>query len=103
MDRSRKATREGHEVTLQYATPQEAQLAQKLAEENLVQLQASIEQSKQTPAGANLFQQRVKLLGECLRIEGETASEYYAKLRHWHDRDLPQTKSPRHPPRQTGQ
>jgi len=44
MDRSRKATREGNELTLHHVSSQEALLIQELAEEQLVQLQASLEQ-----------------------------------------------------------
>jgi hypothetical protein len=51
MDRSRKATREGNEVTLQHTSPKEALLIEELVEEKLAQLQASIEQLKQTPEG----------------------------------------------------
>lgn len=102
MDRSRKANREGNEVTLQHMSRPEALLIEGAAEEKLSQLQASIEQLKQTPAGAAMFQQRVKTFGECKRIEGETSGQFYDKLRRWLDRDIPQTKSPLHPPRQTG-
>jgi hypothetical protein len=38
------------------------------------------------------------LEGECKRIEGETSGQFYARLRHWLDRDMPQTKSPLHSP-----
>ena len=50
MDRSRKATREGNEVTLQHISPKEALLIEELVEEKLAQLQTSIEQLKQTPS-----------------------------------------------------
>ena len=97
MDRSRKATREGNEITLQHKSQQDALLTEEMIEEKLAQLKASIEQLR----GAAVLQQRVKLFGECKRIEGETSGEFYEKLRRWFDRDLPPTKSPRHPPRQT--
>ena len=51
MDRSRKATREGNEVTLQHQSGQDALLLQELNEENLSQLLASIEQLKQDGHG----------------------------------------------------
>ena len=100
MDRSRKATREGNEVTLQHMSPKEALLIEELVEEKLAHLQASIEQLKQTPEGTTDLQRRIKAFGECQRIEGETTGQFYDKLRRWLDRDIPQTKSPLHPPRQ---
>ena len=102
MDSSRKANREDNEKTLQYKSRQEAQLDEELAEDKLTQLLLSISQLDQTPAGAAELQRRTKLVGECKRIEGETSSQFYARLRHWLDRDIPQTKSPLHAPRQTG-
>jgi hypothetical protein len=98
MDRSRKATRKGNEITLQHKSQREAALTEEMIEEKLAQLQASIEQVR----GIAALQRRVKHFGECQPIEGETSGEFYEKLRHWFDRDLPQAKSPRHPPRQTG-
>ena len=102
MDTSRKANREDNEITLQYQSRQEVLLVEELAEEKLAQLRASMEQLKQTPPGAAELQRRIKLFGECKRIEGETSGQFYARLRHWLDRDMPQTKSPLHAPRQTG-
>ncbi len=102
MDRSRKANREGNEDTLQHKSQRDALLTEEMIEGKLAQLQASIEQLKQTPEGTAMLQQRVKIFGECKRIESETSGEFYEKLRRWLDRDMPQAKSPRHPPRQTG-
>ena len=98
MDRSRKATREGNEITLQHKSQQDASLTEEMIEEKLAQLQSSIEQL----SGTTELQLRVKLFGESKRIEGETSGQFYEKLRRWFDRDLPPAKSPRHPPRQTG-
>jgi hypothetical protein len=100
MARSRKATREGNEVTLQHMSPKEALLIEELVEEKLAQLQASIEQLKQTPEGTAEIQRRIKAFGECQRTEDETPGQFYDKLRRWLDRDIPQKKSPLHPPRQ---
>jgi signal transduction histidine kinase len=102
MDRSRKANREGSEVTLQHKSQQEAKLVEELIEDKLAQLQALVEQLKQTPSGAATLQQRIKHFGDCQRIEGETSDKFYERLRHWLDRVIPQTKSPLHPPRQMG-
>ena len=103
MDRSRKATREGNEVTLQHQSEQEALLSEEMIQEKLTQLLELIDQLQKTPKEADLLRQRVKLFGECERTAGETSGEFYGKLRHWLDREMPQTKSPRHPPRQTGE
>ena len=100
MDRSRKATREGNEVTLQHKSQKEALLIEELIEEKLLQLQASIEQLEQTPEGTAELQRRIKAFGACERIDGETSGQFYEKLRRWLDRVIPQTKLPLHPPRQ---
>jgi hypothetical protein len=102
MDRSRKANREGNEITLQYRSRRESMLDEELAEDNLTQLLVFISQLHQTPPGAAELQRRTKLFGECKQIEGETSGQFYGRLHHWLDRDLPQTKSPLHAPRQTG-
>jgi hypothetical protein len=101
MDTTRKATREGNETTLQYQSPQEARLLEERNEEQLRQLEESITRLKQTPAGAAELQRRIKLFGDCKRIDGETSGQFYFRLRSWSDRDLPQTKMPLHAPRQT--
>ena len=102
MDKSRKANREANEITLQYKSQQEILLEEELAEDNLTQLLVFIGQLAQTPPGATELQRRRKLFGERKRIEGETSGQFYGRLRHWLDRDIPQTKSPLHAPRQTG-
>jgi hypothetical protein len=102
VDASRKANREDNEKTLQYQSRQQAQLAEELSEDKLTQLLALISSLEKTPAGAAELERRTQLLGKCERIEGETAGQFHTRLRHWFDRDLPQTKSPLHPPRQMG-
>ena len=102
MDKSRKANREANEKTLQYKSRRENVLEEELAEEKLTQLLAVISQLDQTPHGTAELQRRRKLFGERKRIEGETSGQFYGRLRHWLDRDIPQTKSPLHAPRQTG-
>jgi hypothetical protein len=101
MDRSRRENREGHEKTFQYKSRQAALLAEELIEDKLTQLLAFIGELERTPEEAAEIQRRVKLFGECKRSDGETSAEFYAKLHHWLHRDIPQTKSPLHPPRQT--
>ncbi len=102
MDSTRKATREDNETTLQYQSPQEARLVEERNQEQLVQLEDSISRRKQTPDGSAELQRRIKLFGECIRIDGETSGQFYIPLRHWLDRDLPRKSSPFHAPRQTG-
>ena len=102
MDTSRKANREANEATLQYKSRQESMLEEELAEDSLTQLLAFVSQLDQTHPGAIELQRRRKLFGECKRVEGETSGQFYARLRHWLDRDISQTKSPLHAPRQTG-
>jgi len=101
MDTSRKANREDHEITLQYQSRQDTLLIEELNEEKLMQLLAFVGRLERTPSGVDEIQHRTKLFGDCKRIEGETSGQFYARLRHWLDRDTPQTKSPRHAPRQT--
>lgn len=101
MDTSRKANREGNETTLQYENRQETLGIEELNEEKLRTLLAFVGQLERTPPGATELQRRTKLFGECKRIEGETSGQFHARLRHWLDRGIPQTKSPLHGPRQT--
>jgi hypothetical protein len=103
MDLSRKANREANEITLQYKSRQEILLDEELSEDKLTQLLAFIGQFEQTPLGAADLQIRRRLFGECKRIEGETSAQFHVRLRYWLDRDIPQTKSPLHAPRQTGE
>jgi hypothetical protein len=101
MDRSRKASREGNEATFQYKSRQEALLDEELIEDKLTQLLAFIADLEQDPTGSAHLHRRIKLFGECVRVDEETSAEFYSKLHHWLERDIPQTKSPLHPPRQT--
>lgn len=102
MDISRKANREAQEIILQYKTWRERMFEEELAEENLMQLLVFIRQLDHTPPGGAELQRRTKIFGECQRIKGETSGQFYGRLRHWLDRDIPQTKLPFHAPRQTG-
>ena len=102
MDRTRKANREDHEATLQYRTKNEALDEAELIEEKLAQLQVKVAQLEQTPEGVAELQSRTTLYGESKRLAAETSARFCDKLRVWLERDLPQTKSPLHPPRQTG-
>ena len=101
MDITRKANREAQEATLQYRSRQEALLDDELTEDKLKQLLEFVGGLNQTPEGTAEIQRRIKLFGECQRSEGETSAEFYAKLRHWLDRDKPRTKSQLHALRQT--
>jgi hypothetical protein len=101
MDITRKANREAHEITLQYQSRQESLLVEELAEEKLTQLLTFVARLEGTPPGAAELQRRVKLFGTCTRLEGEPSGQFYARLRHWLDREPPRTKSPLHAPRQS--
>ena len=103
MDHSRKANREGNEKTLQYKSRQETRLDDEFTEDKLMELLASISTFEKTPPGADELQRRTKLFGECKRIEGETSGQFYVRLRHWLDKEISQTKSPLHAPRQVGE
>jgi hypothetical protein len=102
MDKSRKANRGDNDMTLQYKSQQEMLLEAELYKDKLTKLLAVISQLDQTSAGAAELQHRRRLFGECKRIEGETSGQFYARLHHWLDREIPQAKSPLHAPRQTG-
>ena len=102
MDASRKANREDNEITLQYTSQHEALLVEQVNDEKLKELLQSIGQLEQTPSGAAELERRIRLFGECQRSKGETSGEFYARLRHWLEREIPQTKSPLHAPRQNG-
>jgi len=102
VDRTRKATREINEATLQHVSKGEASLIAEIVEEKLTLLLSSVEQMKQTPEGIAELDRRVKAFGQCGRSEEETSHQFYDKLRRWLERDIPQTKFPLHPPRQTG-
>jgi hypothetical protein len=101
MDRSRKENREGREKTFQYKSRKEALLDEELTEDTLAQLLTFIGELEHTPEGSAELQRRIKLFGKCERSEGETSTNFYAKLHNWLHRDIPQTKSPLHPPRQS--
>jgi hypothetical protein len=102
MDRTRKANRQGNEVTLQHQSRDESLRIAAVIEEKLAELQASIEQLQRTPEGREELQRRVKAFGECQPIEGETPTQFYDKLRYWLTREVRLTRSPLHPPRQDG-
>jgi hypothetical protein len=95
MNPKRNAKREGHEATLQYRTHQETLGIDEVTEEKLAQLHSFIEQLRKTPPGALEFKRRTRLFGECNRMDGEAVGQFYGRLRHWLDRDLPSSKSPR--------
>ena len=66
----------------------------KLGDEQLSQLLASLEALKQTSAGTADLQRRIKLFGDCQRIDGETSGQYYSRPHQLSSRRLPPTKSP---------
>ena len=100
MDITQKANRKAQEASLQYRSRQEVLRGEDLTEDKLTQLLAFIGHLKRTPMGTVEIQRRLRLFGGCKRRDGETSREFYPKLRHWLDRDMPGTKSSRHAPRQ---
>ena len=101
MDIRQKANREAQEKTLEYRSRQATMLVEELIEDKLTQLLAFINRLKQTSPGTAELRGRTTLFGECKRIQGETSGQFYGRLRHWLDRGIPLTKSPRYAPRQT--
>ena len=101
MDTSRKAKRLKHEITLQYKSQQETRRIEELNEDRLTKLLVFVSSLERTPPGAAELKRRIKHFGECKRNDEETSDQFYARLRYWLDRGMPQTKSPLHAPRQT--
>jgi hypothetical protein len=101
VDGSRKANREDDEKTLQYQSRPEALSVEELNEEKVTDLLACMSRLEQIPSEAAELQRRVKVFGDCKRSEGESAVEFYARLRHWIVRDVLTTKPQLHAPRQT--
>ena len=101
MDIARKANRVAQEATLfNIKNRQEALLDDELIEDKLTHLLAFIGKLERMPEGAAEIQRRVKSFGKCKRSSGDTATEFYGRLRHWLDRDITRTRRPRHPPGQ---
>ena len=100
MDRSRRASRDGNEKTMQYKSQQVMRLDEEMVERRLTQLLTFVGQLERTPTGIAEIRGRIKLFGECQRTGRESSTVFYGRLRRCIDRDIPQTKSPRHPPRQ---
>lgn len=101
MDITRKAHRQAQAETLECRTRQEALLDDELVEDKLSHLLMFVGKLEQNPEGAAEIQSRVKLFGACQRSKCETSAEFYAKLRHWLDRNMSGTKSTRHIYRQS--
>jgi hypothetical protein len=74
---------------------------EELIEEKLMQLMKLIGNLEQTPLGADELRRRIQAFGDCKRIEGETTDSFYGRLRHWLDRNFPQSKAARRALRQT--
>lgn len=96
MHQNRRMRCEALEAMLQYRNRQKTLAVDDLIEERLNHLQVFIGHLTSTPHGLAEIERRTKCFGACKRIVGETSGEFYGKLRHWLDRDLPQTRSPLH-------
>lgn len=99
MHNSPKAAREAREIALHYRVWKKGLLAEELLEEKLSRLLEFIGKLEETPAGSAELKHRIKLFGKCRRINGETSGQFYGKLRHWLDRDMPRQIAPRNPER----
>jgi hypothetical protein len=101
MDSTRKSHQEAPEATLQYKSRQESLLDDELTQAKLTRLLIFLGQLEGTSEGTAEVKHRIKSFGTCKRDHGETSAEFYAKLRHWLDRDMPPEKSPLRALRQT--
>ena len=102
MHRNNRLRRKALNATLQFRSWQATLAAEDLIEEKLVHLQVFIGHLAHTPHGLAEVERRPKCFGDCKRINGETSGQFYGRLRHWLDRDMPQTESPLYALRQTG-
>lgn len=96
MHTNRKLRTEALEATLQLKSWQETLSEKDLIEEKLVHLQVFIGHLAHTDQGLAEIERRTRCFGQCKRIDGETSGQFYGRLRHWLDRDMPQTNSPLH-------
>ena len=63
-------------------------LPERLVDERLTQLQTFIKQLANTQTGLADLRRREERFGICQRIEGETATQFYGRLRRWLDQDI---------------
>jgi hypothetical protein len=101
MHPSLKSIREANELTLQYRNRQSTMLVDELIDDKLMQLLAFINRLKETTSGTAELRGRIKIFGECKRLDGENSGLFYGRLRYWLDRDTPKAKSLRLAPRRT--
>lgn len=94
MTTSRKADRDGQEISRQFQRRQERLSREELDDFKLTHLLEFIEQLEQTSVGQTDLRRRTRLFGECVRLEGESTAQFHGRLRFWLDRNLPQTESP---------
>lgn len=59
-----------------------------LVREKLEKLQEFIDQLEKTPHGRDELRDRRAQFGDCKQDPGESASQFYGKLRHWLDRNV---------------
>lgn len=91
MHTNRKLRTEAPQATLQLKSWQETLSEKDLIEEKLVHLQVFIDHLAHTDQGLAEIERRTRCFGQCKRIDGETSGKFYARLRHWLDRDMPRS------------
>ena len=101
MDTRRKAKRGIHQITPQHGSQQEPQLVEELNDNRLTKLLAFVSSLERTPLGVAELQRRRRLFGDCTQCEGETSDQFYARLRHWLDRGMPDSEVQLYRSRQT--
>ena len=85
---TKKTKREDLETGVNYRLRLTNLLPEMLVDERLTQLQTFIKQLANTPTGLADLKIRGERFGNCQQSEGETASQFYGRLRRWLDRDI---------------
>ena len=95
MDLRRKTTPEQNEPAISARSQADTRPVDEINDEKLTKLLTFLSSLQRTPPGAAEVERRTQLYGECKRSESESSAQFYARLRHWLDRDLPQPQSSR--------
>ena len=88
MTTTRETKQDGLDAMLHYQIQLRGLRPEGLIEEKLTQLQSFLFQMARTPTGREELERRVRRFGHCRQLAGETAGQFYGKLRQWLDRDI---------------
>ena len=88
MGPTKKTKQDDLETGVNYRAQLTELLPERLVDERLAQLQIFIKQLANTPTGLADLRRREERFGNCQQSEGETASQFYGRLRRWLDRDI---------------